>query len=305
MENVLILGSGPAGLTAAIYCARANLEPLVVHGASIGGQLVTTTEVENFPGFPEGIGGAELMERFRNQADRFGCRFKTGDAVSAEYGRQPLRTFLSGGEAIESRAVILATGSSPRYLGLPSEQKLIGRGVSTCATCDGAFYRDSDVAIVGGGDTAMEEALFLSRLCSKVTVIHRRGELRASKIMASRAQANSKINFLWNSVVKEVLDVGKNEVTGVKIRNVKTGEESYLGISGLFIAIGHEPNTAAFKGQVAMEEAGYIVTENTRTSAEGVYAAGDVQDYQYRQAITASGSGCQAALEVERYLSRL
>lgn len=305
MENVLILGSGPAGATAALYCARANLDPLVVEGSDAGGQLLTTTEIENFPGFPEGLAGPDLVERIRKQAENFGARFKNGEAVGADYRGLPLKTTLPGQEVLESRTVIIATGSRPRYLGLESEQKLLGKGVSTCATCDGAFYRNADVAIVGGGDTAMEEALFLSRLCSKVTVIHRRDELRASEIMAKRAMENEKIDFAWNSVVEEVLGGDEDRVTGVRLKNVQTGQLTDLEAEGLFVAIGHEPNSLPFKGQVQMEEAGYIVAQNTRTSVEGVFAAGDVQDHLYRQAVTAAGSGCMAALETERYLSRL
>jgi len=305
IRKIIIVGSGPAGLTAALYTARADLKPLVLEGLQPGGQLTTTTEVENYPGFPEGSDGTELVQLMRKQAERFGTEFMFADVVSADFGATPRKLTLSDGNVLEAAAVIIATGASARYLGLPSEQKLIGRGVSGCATCDGAFYRGQEVAVVGGGDTAMEDALFLSRLCSKVTVIHRRDALRASRIMGERAIANEKIDFLWDSVVDEVLDVERNEVTGLRVKNVKTGELSELAVTGVFMAIGHDPNTAPFKGQVEMDEAGFIVASNTRTGVPGVFAAGDVQDRHYRQAVTAAGSGCMAALEAERYLESL
>lgn len=303
MEKLLIVGTGPAGLTAALYAARADLAPLVMEGMQPGGQLITTTEVENYPGFPEGITGPDLVARMRRQAERFGARFHMGEVVSSGFGGAAHKIVTADGTVFEAQAVIIATGASARYLGLESEQKLIGRGVTACATCDGAFYRNQPVAVIGGGDTAMEEATFLSRLCSKVTVIHRRDQFRASKIMVDRVLSNPKIEVIWDSVVGEVLDVARNEVTGLRLRNVKTGAISNLAVTGMFMAIGHKPNTDAFKGQVDMDEGGYIVARQTRTSVEGVFAAGDVQDHDYKQAVTAAGSGCQAALEAERYLS--
>lgn len=305
MENIVIIGTGPAGLTAAVYTARANLNPLVIEGFQPGGQLTTTSEVENFPGFPEGISGSELMDITRKQAERFGARFKSGEVVSACLTCLPHTITLSDGEKIEAKTIIIATGASAQYLGIESEQKLIGRGVSGCATCDGAFYRDVPVAVVGGGDTAMEDALFLTHFASKVTVIHRRDQFRASKIMVDRLLAHPKIEVIWDSVVEEVLDVAKNEVTGLKLRNLKTNVVSELKVSGLFVAIGHKPNTKAFAGQLDTDHAGYLVTRNTRTNIDGVFAAGDVQDSVYRQAITAAGSGCAAALEAERYLGSM
>ena len=305
MENVVIIGTGPAGYTAAIYTARASLNPLVIEGFQPGGQLTTTTEIENFPGFPEGIAGSTLVMQMRQQAERFGARFKEGEVVSACLTCRPHSITLSDGEKIEAKTIIIATGASAQYLGIESEQKLIGRGVSGCATCDGAFYRDVPVAVVGGGDTALEEALFLTHFASKVTVVHRRDQFRASKIMTDRLLAHPKIEVVWNSVVEEVLDVSKNEVTGLKIRNVKTNAVSELKVSGLFVAIGHKPNTKAFAGQLDMDHAGYLIANNTRTNIDGVFTAGDVQDAVYRQAITAAGSGCMAALEAERYLGSM
>ncbi|MDA0989460.1 MAG: thioredoxin-disulfide reductase [Verrucomicrobia bacterium] len=305
MEKVVIIGTGPAGLTAALYTARADLAPLVIEGLEPGGQLTTTTEVENYPGFEQGVDGTELVTIMRRQAERFGTRYLSGDVTSVDFSSQPLSVTLSDGRRIESRTFIIATGASALYLGLESEQKLMGRGVSACATCDGAFFRNVPLAVVGGGDTAMEEALFLSRMASHVTVIHRRDHLRASKIMADRAMANEKIDFIWDSVVEEVLDVAKGTVTGVRLKNIKTGESSELAISGLFMGIGHRPNTEPFKGQLDTDENGYLIAENTRTNVPGVYAAGDVQDHTYRQAVTAAGSGCMAALEAERFLEAL
>jgi thioredoxin reductase (NADPH) len=305
MEKVVILGSGPAGLTAALYTARANLEPLVLEGMEPGGQLTTTTDVENFPGFVDGVMGPELMDIMRRQAERFGTRYQFGRVERAAFtpGAHALR--LDDGETIEAKTVIIATGASAKYLGLESEKKLIGHGVTSCATCDGAFYKNMPVAVLGGGDTAMEEALFLTRFASKVTIIHRRDAFRASKIMSDRVLAHEKIDVCWDTVVEDVLDVEKNEVTGLKLKNVKTGELSTLDINGLFVAIGHQPNTLPFAGQIDMDERGYILAQNTRTNVEGVFAAGDVQDAVYRQAITAAGSGCMAALEAERYLESL
>jgi len=305
MEKVVIVGTGPAGLTAALYCARADLSPLVVEGLEPGGQLTTTTEVENYPGFEQGITGPELMATMRRQAERFGVRVVAGEVVGSDFGERPLRLTLSDGQVLESAGVIIATGASAKYLGLESEQKLRGRGVSACATCDGAFFRNVPVSVVGGGDTAAEEALFLARLASKVTLIHRRDELRASRIMGERVTLHDKIDIAWDSVVDEVLDTEKNEVTAVRLRNVKTGNMTELAVNGLFIAIGHKPNTDPFRGQVEMDEEGFIVARNARTNVEGVFAAGDVQDRSYRQAVTAAGSGCMAALEMERYLGSL
>jgi len=302
MEKVVIIGTGPAGLTAAIYTARAGLQPLVIDGLQPGGQLTTTTEVENFPGFDEAVNGTELVEKMRAQATRFGARYAHDEVVSADFSGRPLQVRLSGGEVLEAASVIIATGARAMYLGMESEQKLIGRGVSGCATCDGAFFRNQPVAVVGGGDTAMEDSLFLSRLCSQVTVIHRRDQFRASRIMADRVKANPKIRILWDTVVEEVLDVARNEVTGLRLKNLKTGQSSQLAVSGCFMAIGHKPSTEAFKGQVALDEAGFVIATNTRTSVEGVFAAGDVQDRHYKQAVTAAGSGCMAALEAIRYL---
>lgn len=305
MENIIILGTGSAGFTAAIYAARANLNPLIVEGPQPGGQLTTTTEIENFPGFPKGIDGFELMHLQRQQAERFGARVVPGVATSTDLKASPIRVTLDNGETLETKTLILATGASAKYLGLPSEQALIGHGVSACATCDGAFFKNVPVCVIGGGDTAMEEAGFLTRFASSVTVIHRRDAFRASKIMADRALANPKIKVLWNSTVEEVHDPAKKKVTGVTVRNVKTGERTHLDVQGYFAAIGHQPNTAGFGDQLEVNEAGYIVAQNTRTSIPGVFACGDVQDPVYRQAVTAAGSGCMAALEATRHLESM
>jgi thioredoxin reductase (NADPH) len=302
MNKIVIIGSGPAGLTAAIYCARANLAPLVIEGLQPGGQLTTTTEVENYPGFPTGVDGTTLVMTMRAQAERFGTRFQRGDVVSVDFSARPLSLVLDEGQRIEAATVIVASGARAQYLGIESEQKLIGRGVSGCATCDGALYRDVPVAVVGGGDTAMEDALFLTRFASRVTLIHRRNEFRASRIMSERVKSHPKIDIAWESVVSEVLDVARNEVTGVRLKHVGTGVERVVNVNALFVAIGHVPNTKPFKGQLDMNGQGYLVANNTRTNVEGVFAAGDVQDPSYRQAITAAGSGCMAALEAERYL---
>ncbi|MDQ7062701.1 MAG: thioredoxin-disulfide reductase [candidate division KSB1 bacterium] len=305
VNKVVIIGAGPAGYTAGIYTARAELDPIVFAGPEPGGQLTMTTEVENFPGFANGIQGPELMEEMRKQAERFGAKIKYETVNKVDFSQRPFRIWADSGE-YQAHAVIIASGASAKLLGLESEKKLIGRGVSTCATCDGYFFRGQEIAIVGGGDSAMEEALFLTKFATKVTVIHRRDQLRASKIMQERAFKNEKIEFKWNSVVKDVKDVEAGKVTGVVLENVKTGEISELPVSGLFIAIGHKPNTDILRGQVEMDEAGYIITkERTQTSVEGVFAAGDVADHVYRQAITAAGMGCQAALDAERYLSFL
>jgi len=291
MRDVVIIGSGCAGLSAAIYTARANLKPLVFSGSQPGGQLITTTDVENYPGFAEGINGFELTENMKKQAARFGAEYIMETVTEVDFSDQPLKMKTDAGNEYESCTVIIATGATARYLGLESEQKLMGKGVSACATCDGAFYRDVPVCVVGGGDSALEEALFLTRFASKVTVIHRRDALRASKVMADRAMWNEKIEFLWDSVV-----------TGARVKNVKTEKEHILPVEGFFLGIGHTPNTDAFKGVLEMEDTGYLVTENTKTEIPGVFAAGDVQDSVYRQAVTAAGSGCMAALEAEKYL---
>ncbi|MEE8503345.1 MAG: thioredoxin-disulfide reductase [candidate division NC10 bacterium] len=302
LHNIVILGSGPAGYTAALYASRANLKPLLIIGAQPGGQLTTTTMVENYPAFPDGVMGPELMDLMRKQAERFGTRILNREATKVDLGARPF-VVEAEGETLHSRVLIIATGATPNLLGLNSEQRLMGRGVSTCATCDGFFFKDQEVAVVGGGDSAMEESLYLSKLCSKVTVIHRRDKLRASKIMQERALANPTITFQWQSAVEEILENETNEVEGIRLKNTKTGERSDLALNGLFIAIGHRPNTALFAGQLHMDEQGYIITENgTKTSIPGVFACGDVQDHVYRQAVTAAGSGCMAAMDAERYL---
>ncbi|MEE8152614.1 MAG: thioredoxin-disulfide reductase [candidate division NC10 bacterium] len=302
LHNIVILGSGPAGYTAALYASRANLKPLLIIGAQPGGQLTTTTMVENYPAFPDGVMGPELMDLMRKQAERFGTRILNREATKVDLGARPF-VVEAEGETLHSRVLIIATGATPNLLGLNSEQRLMGRGVSTCATCDGFFFKDQEVAVVGGGDSAMEESLYLSKLCSKVTVIHRRDKLRASKIMQERALANPTITFQWQSAVEEILENKTNEVEGIRLKNTKTGERSDLALNGLFIAIGHRPNTALFAGQLHMDEQGYIITENgTKTSIPGVFACGDVQDHVYRQAVTAAGSGCMAAMDAERYL---
>ncbi len=299
-ERVIIVGSGPAGLTAAIYAARAGLEPLMIEGMEAGGQLMLTTDVENFPGFPDGIMGPEMMGLFRKQAERFGTRIVRSDVSKVDLSERPFKVWV-GDELHEAEAVIVSTGASARWLGVPGEENLRGHGVSACATCDGFFFRDREIVVVGGGDSALEEALFLTRFASKVTLIHRRDEFRASKIMAERALAHDKIEVRWNSVVAEVL--GDDAVTGVLLRNVETDETEELAAEGVFIAIGHTPNTAIFDGQLALNDKGYLETyENTSTSITGVFGAGDVVDFTYRQAITAAGMGCQAALDAERWL---
>lgn len=301
VEKVVIIGSGPAGLTAAIYASRALLEPLVIEGEEAGGQLMTTTDVENFPGFPEGIMGPDLMAATRKQAERFGTRFITKNVTEVDFSQRPFKIWV-GKDLIQAEAVIISTGASAKYLGLKNERRLIGRGVSACATCDGAFFKDLEVAVVGGGDSAMEEANFLTRFADKVYILHRREEFRASKIMADRVLSNPKVEVLWNTVVEDV--VGEELVEGLKIKNVKTGEASELKVSGFFLAIGHEPNTKLFKDYLETDEVGYLKTyePSTKTSLEGVFAAGDVADNIYRQAITAAGTGCRAALDAERWL---
>lgn len=302
MRNVIILGSGCAGNTAAIYTARAGLNPLVVIGQEPGGQLSITTEVENFPGFPEGIQGPDLVENMKKQAERFGAEYIYGTVQEAKLTERPFRIDVDG-EWHEARAVIIATGASARWLGLPSEQKLIGHGVSSCATCDGAFYKNQLVMVVGGGDSAMEEANFLTRFGKQVTLVHRRDQFRASKIMLDRARANPKVKFLANTVVEEIYDVSKNVVTGARLRDVIEGRVWDEPVDGFFLAIGHIPNTKPFVGQIDLDPDGYIVSKGgARTNLTGVFHAGDVQDRTYRQAITAAGAGCMAAIEAERFL---
>lgn len=301
MEKVVIIGAGAAGLTAAIYTARANLAPLVIEGMQPGGQLTTTNDVENYPGFPEGIDGPTLMAHMHAQAERFGAKYQFGEVIKADLSHRPFKLTLTDGEEVDAKTLIIATGATARYLGIESEQKLIGRGVSACATCDGAFYRDVPVVIVGGGDTACEEALFLTRFASKVTMIHRRDELRASKIMADRAMNHDKIEIAWDSVVEEVLG-DESGVIGVNIKNVKSGETTKIECTGYFSAIGHKPNTDVFTGQLDMDDVGYLIANGVKTKIEGVYTAGDVSDAIYRQAVTAAGTGCAAALEAERFL---
>ena len=306
INDVIILGSGPAGLTAAIYAARAQLSPLVIAGSAAGGQLMLTSEVENYPGFPEGIQGPEMMAKFREQAERFGTRFVDEDAVSAELKKPPFKLTTESGTTYEAKSVIIATGASAIWLGLENETRLRGRGVSSCATCDGFFFRGKELVVVGGGDTAMEEATFLTRFATKVTVVHRRDQLRASKIMQERAFKDPKITFVWDSVVEDV--VGKDSVEAVKLRNVKTGNLEDFRTDGLFLAIGYQPNTGILEGQIDLNEKGYVVTlpgSETQTNVPGVFVAGDVEDFHYRQAVTAAGAGCKAALDAERYLASL
>lgn len=303
MENVIILGTGISGCTAAIYTARANLNPLVISGQEDGGQLTLTTDVENFPGFPEGVQGPELVQKCRKQAERFGAKFKMDIATEFTKIEGGFELGMTSGEKVQTKTLIISTGASARWLGLPSEEKYKGRGVTTCATCDGAFFKDKEVIVVGGGDSAMEEALFLTKFASKVTIIHRRDSFRASKIMADRAQKHEKIEVVWDSAVEEI--VGDDRlVTGVKLKNLKTNEIIDFKCDGVFLAIGHVPNTKIFSGKLDLDEQGYMKTDRfTHTNIPGVFGAGDVQDIRYRQAITAAGSGCQAAIEAERYLS--
>jgi thioredoxin reductase (NADPH) len=302
-RNVVILGSGPAGLTAALYAARADLKPLVLKGIDAGGQLMLTTEVENFPGFPDAVLGPELMERMEKQAGRFEAELLHQEATSVDLSTRPF-VVRSGDETWHARTLIVATGASAKMLGLPAEKKLLGRGLSTCATCDGFFFKGQDLAVVGGGDSAMEEANFLTRFANKVTVVHRRDSLRASKIMQDRAHANEKIGWVWNSAVDDVLGADEGKVTGVRLRNLQTGKVNDMAVGGVFVAIGHTPNTQLFVGQLELDPGGYLVTQpgSSRTSVPGVFAGGDVADHVYRQAVTAAGTGCMAAIDAERFL---
>ena len=305
-HRVVIIGSGPAGLTAALYTARANLKPLLIEGLEAGGQLMLTTMVENWPGFREGIMGPDLMAEMRAQAERFGAEIIQGNVAKVDLNQRPFPVSVADGRSFIADALIIATGASARWLDIGSDRKLSGHGVSTCATCDGYFFRGKPIAVVGGGDSAMEEANYLTRFASKVTVIHRRDSLRASKIMQDKAFANPKIDFVWDSEVIDVADLDKGEVTHIVLRNLKTGQTSHLAVDGVFIAIGHTPNTSLFKGQLDLDPSGYIITNGgTRTNIPGVFAAGDVQDHVYRQAVTAAGSGCMAAIDAERYLEGL
>ncbi|MEN9723264.1 MAG: thioredoxin reductase, FAD/NAD(P)-binding [Pseudomonadota bacterium] len=302
VENVTIIGTGPAGLTAAIYAARANLQPLCVEGEQPGGQLTITSDVENFPGFEEGVLGPELMTKFRKQAERFGTRFLQGNLTQVDLSSRPFTLGFADGSRIQTQTLIVATGASAKWLGIPSEKQFMGKGVSSCATCDGFFFRNQDIAVVGGGDTAMEEATFLTRFAKSVLVIHRRESLRASKIMQEKAMKNPKIRFLWNSAIEEI--VGEGAVTGIRVRNLVTQELQEVALQGVFVAIGHQPNTQVFKGQLDTDEAGYlkVIPGTTRTSVPGVFAAGDVADHVYRQAVTAAGTGCMSAIDAERFL---
>jgi thioredoxin reductase (NADPH) len=303
IESVTILGTGPAGLTAAIYTARANLQPLVAEGEQPGGQLTITSDVENYPGFAEPVMGPELMTAFRKQAERFGTRFVQGNVQKADLSKSPFTLEYADGRVVRTQTLIIATGASAKWIGLPSERKYLGKGVSSCATCDGFFFRGQDIAVIGGGDTAMEEATFLTRFAKTVTVIHRRDTLRASKIMQDKAMKNPKIKFLWDSAIDEILGDEKG-VTGIRIRNLKSHTTHDLAVHGVFVAIGHEPNTSLFRNQLKCDSNGYLLTQpgTTKTSIDGVFAAGDVADHKYRQAVTAAGTGCMAALDAERFL---
>ena len=303
IRNIIIIGAGPAGMTAALYTSRADLKPLMIEGYQSGGQLMLTTDVENFPGFPEGILGPDLIEKIKKQVERFGTEIISEDVTKVDFSKRPF-TVTVGEKEFRAKTVIISTGANARWLGLESEKRLMGRGVTACATCDGAFFKDKEVVVIGGGDSAMEEALFLTKFCTKVTIIHRRDELRASKIMQTRAKKHEKIEFVLNSTVVEV--VGEEKVTSVKIKNVATNEISIIECQGMFLAIGHTPNTKLFSGQIDLDEKKYIITKgkSTATNVQGVFACGDVQDHLYRQAITAAGSGCASALEAERFLEK-
>jgi len=302
MRNVVIIGSGCAGLTAAVYAARANLQPLVIRGVHAGGQLTLTTLVENYPGFPKGVQGPELIERMREQAAEFGSEFLEGNVTKVDLSQRPFVLEVHH-ERVETSTLIIASGASAKLLGLESERKLLGHGVSTCATCDGYFFRGKDVVVVGGGDTAAEDALFLTRYANEVGIIHRRDQLRASKIMQDRLRRNEKIKFHWNTVVDDIVDADQREVSGIKLRNLKTEEETLKPVHGVFIGIGHEPNTSLFRGLLEMDDLGYLITrDGSKTNIPGVFAAGDVKDHVYRQAITAAGSGCMAAMDAEKFL---
>jgi len=304
MRNIIIIGSGPAGLTAAIYASRANLKPLVIEGHQPGGQLTITTEVENYPGFPDGIMGPQLMMDMKRQAERLGTEFVMGYVTSADISKRPFVIYVGEDDnRYEARALIIASGASAKLLDLESERKLMGKGVSACATCDGFFFKEQDVMVVGGGDTALEEAIFLTKFAGKVTVIHRRDMLRATKILQDKAFKNEKIDFIWDSVVEDILGVEEGKVTGIRLKNVKTSEIIEKGCEGIFIAIGHSPNTKLFNSQIELDDKGYIITrDGTKTSVPGVFAAGDAQDHVYKQAITAAGTGCMAAIDAERFL---
>ena len=303
IENIIIIGSGPAGDTAALYSARADLNPLVIEGMPPGGQLTITTDVENYPGFPNGVQGPELTELFRQQAERFGARFLTGSVTNVDLGSSPFKLTIEDEKNIFSKAIIIATGATAKLLGLKSESRLMGRGVSACATCDGFFFKDKELIVVGGGDTAMEEATFLTKFASKIYIVHRRNEFRASKIMQQRVLNNEKIDVIWNSNVVDIL--GENDVTGVKLENTISKEISDMPIDGVFLAIGHKPNTDLFKNIIDLNESGYIITKNgTNTNIPGIFACGDVQDWIYRQAVTAAGTGCMAAIDAERFLEK-
>ena len=303
MKNVIIIGSGPAGYTAAIYTARANLNPILIEGLQPGGQLTTTTEVDNFPGFSSGIKGPELMDEMKKQALRFGTEILSAEVTKADFSKSPFSVTVNEKDLYQTKTVIIATGASAKYLNLESEKRLMGYGVSACATCDGFFFKEKEVVVVGGGDTAIEEANFLTKFASKVTVIHRRDQLRASKILQENAFKNDKIDFCWDSVVEDILDPDQGKVTGIKLKNVKTDEVTEKNCDGVFLAIGHTPNTSIFKGQLKMDKMGYIISKDgAKTSIPGIFACGDVKDHVYRQAVTAAGSGCAAAIEAELFL---
>ena len=305
MKNVTIIGSGPAGYTAAIYTARANLNPILIEGLQPGGQLTTTTEVDNFPGFSSGIKGPELMDEMKKQALRFGTEILSAEVTKVDLSKSPFSVTVNEKDLYQTKTVIIATGASAKLLNLESEKRLMGYGVSACATCDGFFFKEKEVVVVGGGDTAMEEANFLTKFASKVTVIHRRDQLRASKILQERAFKSNKINFCWDSVVEDIMDPDQGKVTGIKLKNLKTGEVTGKNCDGVFLAIGHNPNTAIFKGQLEMDKMGYIVSKDgAKTSVPGIFTCGDVQDHVYRQAVTAAGSGCAAAIDAERFLQQ-